>query len=154
MGVDLADDVDSASGVANDDVLTPDLSHMKTPPSDFALQDLGRRILVHRSDTSANDIAGFHLSGFEYLIDPPHAPGYLLLGHTCLFTHGLRATMHWYTFARISQAVRMASAMAVSISDRLRSIAEFVKQSDDAALKPGLRGPYRRRGVRNVEATA
>ncbi len=49
----------------------------------------------------------------------------------------------WYNFARINSAVRMAPAMAAGISDRLWDMADIVKLIDDAAPKPGPRGPYK-----------
>ena len=51
----------------------------------------------------------------------------------------------WYNFARINSAVRMAPAMAAGICDRLWDMADIVKLIDDAAPKPGPRGPYRER---------
>ena len=50
----------------------------------------------------------------------------------------------WYNFARINSAVRMAPAMAAGISDRLWDMADIVKLIDDAAPKPGPRGPYKK----------
>ena len=50
-----------------------------------------------------------------------------------------------YTFARINSAIRMAPAMAAGISDRLWDMADIVKLIDDAAPKPGPRGPYKKK---------
>ena len=49
----------------------------------------------------------------------------------------------WYNFARINSAVRMAPAMAAGISDRLWDVTDIVKLIDDAAPRPGPRGPYK-----------
>ena len=49
----------------------------------------------------------------------------------------------WYNFARINSAVKMAPAMAAGISDTLWDMADIVKLIDDAAPKPGRRGPYK-----------
>jgi IS1 family transposase len=51
----------------------------------------------------------------------------------------------WYNFARINGAVKMAPAMAAGISDQLWSMADIVILIDDAAPKPGPRGPYQKR---------
>ncbi len=50
----------------------------------------------------------------------------------------------WYNFARINSAVKMAPAMAAGISDRLWDMSDIVKLIDDAAPKPGPRGPYKK----------
>ena len=50
----------------------------------------------------------------------------------------------WYNFARINSAVKVAPAMAAGISDRLWDMADIVKLIDDAAPKPGPRGPYKK----------
>lgn len=38
----------------------------------------------------------------------------------------------------------LASAMAAGVTDRLWHMADIVKLIDDAASKPGLRGPYKK----------
>ncbi|MCZ6522813.1 MAG: IS1 family transposase, partial [Alphaproteobacteria bacterium] len=51
----------------------------------------------------------------------------------------------WYNFARINSAVRMAPAMAAGVSDRLWEMGDIVKLIDEAAPRPGKRGPYKNR---------
>ncbi len=40
-----------------------------------------------------------------------------------------------------------ASAMAAGVSDRLWEIGDIVKLVEDAEVKPGKRGPYKKHGV-------
>lgn len=51
----------------------------------------------------------------------------------------------WYNFVRINSAVKMSPAMAAGISNTLWSMEDIVKLIDEAAPKPGPRGPYKKR---------
>ena len=50
----------------------------------------------------------------------------------------------WYNFARTNSAVVMPPAMAAGIADSPWEMADIVTLIDDAAPKPGRRGPYRK----------
>lgn len=49
----------------------------------------------------------------------------------------------WYNFVRTNKAVRMPPALAAGVTDRAYDMADIVKLIDDAAPKPGPRGPYK-----------
>lgn len=55
----------------------------------------------------------------------------------------------WYNFVRTHKAHRMSPAMAAGISDRLWEMKDIVALIDANAPKPGLRGPYKKKG--NIE---
>ncbi len=50
----------------------------------------------------------------------------------------------WYNFVRTNSAVRMPPAMAAGIANSPMEMADIVKLIDDAAPKPGRRGPYKK----------
>ena len=50
----------------------------------------------------------------------------------------------WYNFARTNSAVRMPPAMAAGIAKSPWEMSDIVKLIDDAAPKPGRRGPYKK----------
>jgi hypothetical protein len=53
----------------------------------------------------------------------------------------------WYNFVKTHKAHRLSPAMAAGISDRLWSIEDIATLVEAAALKPGKRGPYRKRAT-------
>ena len=52
--------------------------------------------------------------------------------------------MH-YNFCRIHQSLRVTPAMAAGVTERLWEIADIVRLVENAAPKPGPRGPYKKR---------
>ena len=61
--------------------------------------------------------------------------------------HAHAVALHYlhYNFCRIHQSLRVTPAMAAGVTDRLWEIADIVRLVEDAAPKPGPRGPYRKR---------
>lgn len=55
----------------------------------------------------------------------------------------------WYNFVKMHKTLRMTPAMAAGVSDRLWSMEDVAAMVDDAAAKPGKRGPYKKRPVAN-----
>ena len=51
----------------------------------------------------------------------------------------------YYNFVRIHQTLRVTPAMAAGVTDRLWELSDIVALIDEAAPKPGKRGPYRKR---------
>lgn len=62
--------------------------------------------------------------------------------HHC---HMVALYVVWYNFVRTNSAVRMPPAMAAGIASRPWEMTDIVKLIEDAAPKPGPRGPYRKR---------
>ncbi|MCH8998218.1 MAG: DDE-type integrase/transposase/recombinase [Proteobacteria bacterium] len=61
--------------------------------------------------------------------------------------HAYAVALHmmYYNFVRIHSTLRMTSAMAAGVSDRLWEIGDIVKLVEDAEAKPGKRGPYKKK---------
>lgn len=59
--------------------------------------------------------------------------------------HALALYFVWYNFVRIHKSLKVAPAMAASITDRLWSMEDVVALIDDRAPLPKQRGPYRKR---------
>ena len=61
--------------------------------------------------------------------------------------HAYAVALHmmYYNFVRIHSKPRMSPAMAAGVTDRLWEIGDIVKLVEDAEMKPGKRGPYRKR---------
>jgi len=57
----------------------------------------------------------------------------------------------WYNFVKMHKSLRMTPAMAAGVSDRLRSMEDVAAMIDDAAPKPGKRGPYKKRSGGNAD---
>lgn len=51
----------------------------------------------------------------------------------------------WYNFVKTHKAHKLSPAMAAGITDRLWSMEDLAAMIDAAALKPGKRGPYKKR---------
>ena len=51
----------------------------------------------------------------------------------------------WYNFVKIHKAHRLSPAMAGGVADRLWSMEDIAELVEAAALKPGRRGPYKKR---------
>jgi hypothetical protein len=59
--------------------------------------------------------------------------------------HALALYFVWYNFCRIHKSLRVTPAMAAGVSDTLRDMEWIASLVEAAALKPGKRGPYRKR---------
>ena len=61
--------------------------------------------------------------------------------------HAHAVALHYmvYNFCRIHQTLKVTPAMEAGVTDRLWSIEDVVKLVEDAAPKPGPRGPYKKR---------
>ena len=51
----------------------------------------------------------------------------------------------WYNFIKMHKTLRMTPAMAAGVTDKLWSMDDLVAMMDEAAPKPGPRGPYKKR---------
>lgn len=51
----------------------------------------------------------------------------------------------WYNFVKLHRAHKVTPAMAAGVSDRLMSMEDMAVMIDEAAPKPGKRGPYKQR---------
>ncbi|WP_070156351.1 IS1 family transposase [Sphingobium phenoxybenzoativorans] len=60
--------------------------------------------------------------------------------------HAVALHMMYYNFVRIHKTLRVTPAMAAGVSDRLWEIADIAKLVEDAEMKPGKRGPYKKHG--------
>jgi IS1 family transposase len=58
--------------------------------------------------------------------------------------HSVALNFMYYNFVRIHQTLRVTPAMAAGVTDRLWELSDIVTMMDDAAPKPGKRGPYRK----------
>jgi hypothetical protein len=61
--------------------------------------------------------------------------------------HALALYFVWYNFCRIHKSLRVTPAMAAGVSDTLRDMEWIASLVEAAALKPGKRGPYRKRST-------
>ena len=59
--------------------------------------------------------------------------------------HALALHYMYYNFCRIHQSLRVTPAMEAGVTDRLWEIADIVRLVEEAAPKPGPRGPYKKR---------
>lgn len=61
--------------------------------------------------------------------------------------HAYAVALHmmYYNFVRLHTTLRTTPAMAAGISSRLWEIGDIVKLVEDAEVKPGKRGPYKKR---------
>ena len=64
-----------------------------------------------------------------------------------LENHAHHVALHfmYYNFCRIHQSLKITPAMAAGVTDKLWEIGDIVQLIEDAAPKPGPRGPYRKR---------
>ncbi|MXY56990.1 MAG: IS1 family transposase [Gammaproteobacteria bacterium] len=64
-----------------------------------------------------------------------------------LENHAHAVALHYmvYNFCRIHQSLRVTPAMAAGVTDRLWEIGDIVRMVEEAAPKPGPRGPYKKR---------
>ena len=58
--------------------------------------------------------------------------------------HAVALHMMYYNFVRIHKTLRVTPAMAAGVTDRLWEIADIAKLVEDAEVKPGKRGPYKK----------
>ncbi len=61
--------------------------------------------------------------------------------------HAVAIHFMYYNFVRIHKSLRVTPAMAAGVTGRLWELEDIVKLIDDAAPKPGPRGPYKRRSA-------
>jgi hypothetical protein len=61
--------------------------------------------------------------------------------------HALSVALHYmhYNFCRIHKTLRITPAMAAGVTNKLWSIEDLVAMVEEAAPKPGKRGPYQPR---------
>ena len=61
--------------------------------------------------------------------------------------HTYSVALHFmhYNFCRIHSSLRITPAMAAGVTDRLWDVEDIVRLIDEAAPKPGPRGPYKKR---------
>lgn len=59
--------------------------------------------------------------------------------------HSVALNFMYYNFVRIHQTLRMTPAMAAGVTDKLWELSDIVALIDEAAPKPGKRGPYRKK---------
>jgi hypothetical protein len=58
--------------------------------------------------------------------------------------HAVALHMMYYNFVRIHKRLRVTSAMAAGVSDRLWDIADIARLVEDAEAAPGKRGPHKK----------
>ncbi len=61
--------------------------------------------------------------------------------------HAVAIHFMYYNFVHIHTTLRVTPAMAAGVTDRLWELENIVKLIDDAAPKPGSRGPYKGRST-------
>lgn len=61
--------------------------------------------------------------------------------------HALALYFVWYNFCRIHKTLRVTPAMAAGVTDKLMSMEDIAQMVEDAAPKPGPRGPYKKRNL-------
>jgi hypothetical protein len=61
--------------------------------------------------------------------------------------HALTLYFVWYNFVKQHKAHKLSPAMAADLSDKLWSIDDIVALVDAAEVKPGKRGPYKKRAA-------
>ena len=59
--------------------------------------------------------------------------------------HSVALHFTYYNFCRIHQTLKVTPAMEVGITDRLWEVSDIVRLIEDAAPKPGPRGPHKKR---------
>ena len=59
--------------------------------------------------------------------------------------HAVSLHFMYYNFCRIHKTLKVTPAMAAGVTDRLWEISDIVQLVEDAAPKPGPRGPYKKR---------
>jgi IS1 family transposase len=59
--------------------------------------------------------------------------------------HSIAIHFMFYNFVRVHQTLRVTPAMEAGVTDRLWELADVVTMIDEAAPKPGKRGPYKKR---------
>ena len=60
-------------------------------------------------------------------------------------TYSVALHFMYYNFCRIHSSLRVTPAMAAGVTDRLWDVEDIVRLVDEAAPKPGPRGPYKKR---------
>lgn len=66
--------------------------------------------------------------------------------------HSVALNFMYYNFVRIHQTLRVTPAMAAGVTDRLWELSDLVGLMDEAAPKPGKRGPYQPRAQKAQSA--
>ena len=59
--------------------------------------------------------------------------------------HAVALHFMYYNFCRLHQTLKVTPAMAAGVTEKLWEMADIVKLIDEAAPKPGPRGPYKKR---------
>ncbi len=61
--------------------------------------------------------------------------------------HSLALFTTYYNFVKVHSKLRMSPAMAAGVADRLWEIGDIVALVEAAEVRPGKRGPYRKRAA-------
>lgn len=59
----------------------------------------------------------------------------------------------WYNFVKMHKSLRMTPAMASGVTGRLWSMEDLAVMVEEAAAKPGKRGPYKKRSLQPEQPT-
>ena len=59
--------------------------------------------------------------------------------------HAVAIHFMYYNFCRLHQTLKVTPAMEAGVTERLWEMVDIVKLIDEAAPKPGPRGPYKKR---------